>query len=62
MPKLSSQKEIEQYVGMSLNMCIKEGYPIAKIGCRWQSHTDLIDEHIKRRVLEATERRSEAQS
>jgi len=55
MPKLSSQKEIEQYTGLSLDVCRKEGYPMTKIGNRWQSHTDLIDDFIKARVLKDME-------
>jgi hypothetical protein len=50
MPKLSSQKEIEAYTGLGLETCRKEGYPVAKIAGRWQSHTDLIDDFIKLRV------------
>jgi hypothetical protein len=47
MPKLSSQKEIESYTGISLESCKTAGYPLAKIAGRWQSHTDLIDDFIK---------------
>lgn len=52
MGKLSSKKEIEKYTGLSIESCKKEGYPFAKISGRLQSHTDLIDDFIKRRVEE----------
>jgi hypothetical protein len=50
MGRLSSQKEIEKYTGISLESCKGEDYPIAKIAGRWQSHTDLIDDFIKERI------------
>jgi hypothetical protein len=57
MPKLSSQKEIEACTGLSLETCKKEGYPVAKIAGRWQSHTDLIDDFIKARVKEEMDKK-----
>jgi hypothetical protein len=56
MPKLSSQKDIENYTGLSIESCKKEGYPLAKIAGRWQSHTDLIDDFVKKRVMEEMEK------
>jgi hypothetical protein len=58
MAKLSSQKEIENYTNLSLETCKTEGYPMAKIAGRWQSHTDLIDDFIKRRVIEEMEKKN----
>lgn len=56
MGKLSSQKEIEQYTGLSLETCRAEGYPLTKIGGRWQTHSDLIDDFIKERVKKDMEK------
>lgn len=50
MGKLSSAKEIEKYTCMSIEVCLKERVPMAKIAGRWQSHTDLVDNFIKDRV------------
>lgn len=48
--KLTSKKEIIQYLELSWPSILKEGFPVAKIGGRIMSHTDLLDEHIKERV------------
>lgn len=56
--RLVTMDEIEQYTGRNrkvIKQWVKEqNFPAAKIDGRWESHTDLIDIHCKRRIEELT--------
>lgn len=61
MPKLSGQKEILAYIGMDWRTILSEGFPVARIGGRWWSHTDSIDEFVRDRVEAATNERGNSE-
>jgi len=48
--KLTSKKEIMQYLELSWRSIVKEGFPWTKMGGRIMSHTDMLDDYIKQRI------------
>ena len=50
MGKLSGKKEIQVYIGLDWRTIKREGFPVTKIGNRIFSHTEVIDEFIKKRI------------
>jgi phage terminase Nu1 subunit (DNA packaging protein) len=53
MGRLLGKKEISKLFEMSWPTVLKlkdEGLPMKKIGGRWYSHKDLIDDFIKKKV------------
>ena len=52
---LRGWKELTKYVKMSRETLLKlekEGFPMVKLEGQWTSHTELIDDYLKDKILE----------